>query len=369
MAFIAKEVPIGAIDGVNKTFTLANDIFQIDDIFIDGAIYTGSVAIAGAIITLGDAPTSTIFVDYFSDDPILTLSSVTLLQIKQDFYDMVGEPTDSTVYPQSYVDLLANRTQDTICRENKWWFLKTKFLFKSVSNTTLDGDVAVTDITIDLTDTTGYPTAGAIWVNEDIITYTGITGNQLTGVDNIDVTHTDGEDAELLYDIPSDFSQAPRVIVTGIGEKPLRYIQVNELDYNVSSADDHNFDFGGENLKWSFVTDADGNEYLRLKQPSSPKNVAYHFSREASNMSSDSSTTTIPDKFARKILPLMMAAKAMKQRGDNPDGLADDIQVDADAELNKMKAYNTKRLETLRPKVFNMYRSGNGRQLRRIIIN
>ena len=374
MAFYSKQVPTGTINGVNKTFTLANTIFQIDDIWIDGAIYSGTYTKSGAVVTLADAPTATITIDYWSTDPVLSLSTVTRLQLKQDFYEIVGEPTTSTVYPSSdsggdYVELLANRVQDTICRENKWWFLKTKHLFKSASNTTLDGAVATTDTTVDLTSTTNYPTTGAIWTNEDIITYTGITANQLTGADNIDLAHSDGEDVEILYSVPSDFGHSPRLIVKASGGQPLRYIQVDELDDNVASADDHNYDFGGQNYRWSFVTDADGNEYIRLKNPSSSHFCAFHHYREASNMSSDSSTTTIPNKFARKIIPLFMAAYAMMERGDNPDGLADGILAQANQELNKMKAYNTKRLMQLRPKVFNMYRSGNGRRSRPLIIN
>lgn len=374
MSFISKEVPTGTINSVNKTFTLANDIFQIDDIWIDGAIYSGTTTTSGAVITLTDAPTATLTIDYWSDDPVLSLSSVSLLQIKQDFYDIVGEQTTSTVYPSSdsggdYVENLANRVQDTICRENKWWFLKAKFLFKSAINTTLDGDVDTADTEIDLTDATDYPTSGAIWVNEDIITYTGLSTNQLTGVQGIDLDHDDGEDIEILYNVPSGFSLSPRVIVKAKGGKPIRYTQVDELDDNITSSDDHNFDFGAENYRWSFITDDDGNEYIRLQNPSSSHFVAFHYYREASNMSSDTSTTTIPDKFARKVIPLMMAAYAMKERGDNPDSLADDIQAQAESELNKMKAYNTKRLMQLRPKVFNMYRSGNGRTLRPLIID
>jgi len=303
----------------------------------------------------------------------MAFTFATLAQLKQDFYDIVGEQSNSTVYPSSdtggtYVELLANRVQDTILRENKWWFLKTKSLVKTALNTTLNGDVATTDTTIDLTDATGYPSSGGIWVNGDIINYTGVSTNQLTGVTGIGVAHTDSEDVEIMYDFPSNFSHAPRVIVLGVGEKPIRYIQVEELDDHVSSADDHNFDFGGENLRWSKTTDADGNEFIRLKNPTSIKTMIFHYYKVAAEMTS-SVDSTMPDPFARKIIPFFMADLGMKERGDNPDGLADDILVEAERELNKMKAYNTKRMQTLRPKVFNMYRSGNARQLRRIIIN
>lgn len=38
--FIGKEVPLGTINSVNTVFTLANKPLYVDDLWIDGAIYT-----------------------------------------------------------------------------------------------------------------------------------------------------------------------------------------------------------------------------------------------------------------------------------------------------------------------------------------
>ena len=37
---IYKEVPQGAIDGVNKVFSFMNEIDYIDDLWVDNVIYT-----------------------------------------------------------------------------------------------------------------------------------------------------------------------------------------------------------------------------------------------------------------------------------------------------------------------------------------
>lgn len=39
MASVKKEIPTGAIDGSNRVFLLENVPSQIDDVFMDGAIY------------------------------------------------------------------------------------------------------------------------------------------------------------------------------------------------------------------------------------------------------------------------------------------------------------------------------------------
>lgn len=59
-----KEVPTGTVDGANKTFSVAFEIDQIDDVWVDGVIYTGNITIRDTQIQLADAPTDTIFVDY-----------------------------------------------------------------------------------------------------------------------------------------------------------------------------------------------------------------------------------------------------------------------------------------------------------------
>ena len=46
--------------------------------------------------------------------------------------------------------------------------------------TTLDGDLAIDATTIPLTDASGYPEAGQIIIGSEVITYTGVTDNDLT---------------------------------------------------------------------------------------------------------------------------------------------------------------------------------------------
>jgi len=302
----------------------------------------------------------------------------TFSQIEQDFYDIVGEPSNSTVYPGlttsgTYTLLLANRAEDTICRQKNWWFLKTKYLFVTALPTTLDGGVETTDITIDLISASdNIPSSGAIWCEGDVISYTGVSSNTLTGVTNIDIAHSSGANVEILYALPSDFSHSPVLTVQtqGGNYRPLRMIQVEDLDYGVDSADDRSFGFGDETDRWSIVTDKDGNEYMRINLKSTEKAAMLHYYKEQTEMTASGSTATIPDPFARKILPLQMAHIAMQERGDNPDGLAEKIEENANNELEKMGNYNTRRkMEGIRPKTFNMYRSGNNRIYRQIIIN
>lgn len=63
--FIEKEVPLEAVDGTRVDFTLTKIIDEIDDCWVDGAIYLGAVTHSGYIVTLEEAPVYQIYVDYY----------------------------------------------------------------------------------------------------------------------------------------------------------------------------------------------------------------------------------------------------------------------------------------------------------------
>lgn len=71
MYLVSKETPSGTIDVVNKTFTLSKTVKYVDDIFVDGIIYT-DYSLSRQILTLDDAPTATIEVDYWVNSPKAT---------------------------------------------------------------------------------------------------------------------------------------------------------------------------------------------------------------------------------------------------------------------------------------------------------
>lgn len=63
MNLINDETPSGVINGVNKTFTTAFTIETIVSLFLDGSIYF-NFTFDGTTITLNDAPTTSIVLDY-----------------------------------------------------------------------------------------------------------------------------------------------------------------------------------------------------------------------------------------------------------------------------------------------------------------
>lgn len=66
MNFISWEIPSGAINWVNTVYTNAYDIYQVDDVWVDWVIYFNYTVTWDNQITLVDAPTLSIRVDYFT---------------------------------------------------------------------------------------------------------------------------------------------------------------------------------------------------------------------------------------------------------------------------------------------------------------
>lgn len=69
MSYWLNEVPSGAINGINLTFTTLYNIDTIVDIVVDGAEYVDGISKAGNQFTLDWAPTATIYISYWDAPP------------------------------------------------------------------------------------------------------------------------------------------------------------------------------------------------------------------------------------------------------------------------------------------------------------
>lgn len=87
--FINDEVPSGVINGVNRVFTLLNNPTKMVSVTMDGADYK-DYTVYENILTLTDAPSAALYVDYFYGvTPALTTSDVTLGDIVSKVYNLL----------------------------------------------------------------------------------------------------------------------------------------------------------------------------------------------------------------------------------------------------------------------------------------
>lgn len=101
--FINDEIPSWSIDWINKVFVLLNDVDYITSIVFDWADYV-NYTVTGKIITLSDAPTISITVDYYTttiNTP--TYSSETFGDLKERVWEELWQTSDSINFSDKIV--------------------------------------------------------------------------------------------------------------------------------------------------------------------------------------------------------------------------------------------------------------------------
>ena len=219
--------------------------------------------------------------------------------LRNDVYDNLNSNISDDSYPSDFIDRLLNEAQIYTLGNHTFYFLRKKSLFNTLIDTTLDGDVATTDTEIDLTSGTSYDNNTAIYCEEDIITYTGLTTNQLTGVLAISIAHDDGADVSPLYTLPSDFGRQEEMIIDG-----------TVYDY-IDDSDHINRTY------WWTIEIKDGVRYIRIPEMNSSKIVVFKYFMIPTTMTS-SVDCTLPDAWARELLPDIATGYALIRR-DQPD--------------------------------------------------
>lgn len=91
--------------------------------------------------------------------------------------------------------------------------------FNLANDTTLAANASAGAITLSLTDSTSFRTAGKVLLQSEIADYTGNAANTLTGVTNLNVGHTAGEVVRQLYPLSS--------IASNIDTESIQYIDIN----------------------------------------------------------------------------------------------------------------------------------------------
>jgi hypothetical protein len=121
--------------------------------------------------------------------------SVSLQDITNNMYDLLREDeVDSGAYPLSFMQDLANQAQLRICSgkvfnplqnksitKGRLPFLNTDKFYSNLAGTSLTVEAVTGATTLDAV-TTNYPTSGSLFVDGNMITYTGTTGTQFTGI-------------------------------------------------------------------------------------------------------------------------------------------------------------------------------------------
>lgn len=334
---VTNEIPVGLIDSSNKIYTLSMTALQITDVVVDWSEYF-DFTFTGTTLTLVDAPTLSIHVDYiatgYSSTPALNLT--TLQDLRNTFYDILRETEqDSSAYPLTLVDLLINAAQQKILnwrvinpingQEARKWilhFLNQDVYYTNIKSTTTTADLTVWATTISADPTWYSATGGKLYLGGQIATYTGIdtVAGTFTGVTGIVFAHPAGTQISPAYDLPTDFGTIINVTYNNKIKLPAK--QYDDIFEDLNSFKGSNFQRTNITSMYEspyrvkpFYTIKDS-QYLLLYQLNDnwyPIHVRYE--KVHVPMTTSASLTMIDDDtLARTTIPYLAVAEMMFNR-------------------------------------------------------
>ena len=262
----------------------------------------------------------------------------TLQGARNVFYAILKENEDSSAFPLTLVDSLLNSTQRNICAGNLIdlttgkkdqiekvalpFLLQDKF-YSSVLNIYLDTAATVWWTTLSAPDTSDFASAGKLWINENIITYTGNTGTGFTWVTWILFAHLSWARVSQLFDLPTDYASSVRVIYNN--QRALRnvdyrnlYLELNNYkwDYWAVNIDNYNI----ESVSNPFYTIIQWLYLLPFQYDVTGRMLHMIYEQKPTTMTVWTDELLIPDDYA-DVVPYIAAAKILYNRWEEDRAL------------------------------------------------
>lgn len=252
--------------------------------------------------------------------------TTTQAEIRNFARQIIGEPSTSQVYDDSFLDKIANQEQKRIFREFRWEFAQRNKLYNALKDVTLASAITAGDSIIRISASSGYPSSGYVFVNGEVLQYSALSSesgyDELTLVNTPTVNHSSGDRVKPMYEVPTNFGHRAKLFI-----EKTEYDFENYQDfynqyqrYNrraVLGTDDAYFGF----LDFRYTIYNIGNKPLILisnDQNQASNIIELQYLYIPTDMS-ETVDCSLPDEFAEKVLGPLTAGRAMLYRRD-PNG-------------------------------------------------
>lgn len=286
--------------------------------------------------------------------------TTTLQELRNIWYSILREEEDTSAYPLVLMDMLINSAQNRICngtiinpftkeavRKWKLSFLDTSEFYSNVNVTTLSSDATVWWITLDITDTTGYPNSWKIYINGNIITYTAKTATQFTGVTGIEFAHKSGSQVSIIFALPTDYGSMINITYANSFKLPQKLYDDIYEDLNW--------------IKWQFRTDAQWyrsqwtlrpfytiiwDYFIIFNRNNTWDQIHIRYEKKATKLVNTTDITTIPEDYAESTIPYLAIWEMLYNRWE--EVRASEILNFAIGQVREMYAfYNNANYESI----------------------
>ena len=240
----------------------------------------------------------------------------TQLEIRNETYSLLWEPTDSTdEYAPSRVNADINTFQDLVMKgeikselEEKTFtspdlrFMRKKSYITLASPTKTTVAVVITDTEISF-NTTNFTSSWYVMIEGDVIQYTGKSDTQITGVTGIDTTHALSKQVEQVYLIPATAWKIfwLEYVTTEI---PNSQTFVNEIDFRSDKDFNKYYTVVGNN-------DSISSQFINIHWYSNEDRFIIHYYNLSTDMAADGDTTDLPDNYGKFVLAPLVAGSIL----------------------------------------------------------
>jgi len=153
---------------------------------------------------------------------------------------MLRENSSSTsAYPPEFINTKINAAQYRICagtivdpqgmaiKKLKLPFLFKQAFYQNIASVALTADTTIGATTLAVNDTTNYNTSGVLWLQNNIVTYTGKTSTTFTGVSGMAYAFLSWTRVYPIFALPTDYMNTLSLQYNNAF--PLEYVDENEI--------------------------------------------------------------------------------------------------------------------------------------------
>lgn len=301
------------------------------------------------------------------------ITSVTLQNLRDIAYAILREEENTSAYPLVLMDMLLNSAQNRICNGTvinpinqqairKWQlpFLGTSAMYSNISMTTLSADTTVGATSLSITDTTDFPSSGVLYINGNIIPYTGKTSTTFTGVSNVLFAHLSGSDVSIAFSLPTNYGSITNITYANSYKlAPKLYDDIWE-DLNSIKGGWYNY----TNVQWyrsqrdvsPFYTIIDGTYFVIFNRNNTGDQIHLRYEKLATEMTASGSLATIPDAYSKSTIPYLAIGEMLYNRGE--ESRAAEILNFALGQVKEMYTfYNNASYESVNGVQYGMWKS------------
>lgn len=274
------------------------------------------------------------------------MATKTLQDIYDIAYAIIKQPENCSAYPTVLLKSFVNKAQNDICYGNvhnlstnerlekqALTFIEQNQFYTTHNYTTLSATATVWWTTLTCTNT--LATSGYLWINGNIISYSGNDWTTITWIPNIwdysiKFAHISWTQVFQLDVLPTDFWQVSRAFITlNTTRVRSKLISVDDRDLNSPTPNSYLYRFFFDRwysnntwlwqewyysiIRWQFI--------LFMVPQQDWQAISFEYQKKPTQLSANTDVLTIPDEYSLNTIPYMAIAEMMANRWEMDEAM------------------------------------------------